>query len=68
MGAVAQALGRWEPRPLYRLSYREILREMIIDAQAAGVAIPADMPCDTDQHVKMAIVVLGRRLAMHAGK
>ena len=48
------------PRALYRVSYREALQAMILDAMVMGVQIPDDMPVDTPEHVKMAIVCMDR--------
>lgn len=56
----APEAGRLVPRALYRISYREALQAMILDAMVMGVQIPDDMPVDTPEHVKMAIVCMGR--------
>lgn len=60
------APGELRPRALYRADYREALCKMILEAVSLGVKIPDDMPVDTPEHIKMAIVYVGRLTTRHA--
>jgi hypothetical protein len=60
------APGELRPRALYRADYREALCKMILHAVDMGVKIPDDMPVDTPEHIKMAIVYVGRLTSQHS--
>lgn len=61
-----RAPGELRPRALYRADYREALCKMILEAVSLGVQIPDDMPVDTPEHVKMAIVYVARLTGQYA--
>ena len=65
MSGPAAAPGALVPRALYRADHREVLCKMILHAVDLGVPIPDDMPVDTPQHVKMAIVYVARLVMGH---
>lgn len=54
------------PIPRYTRQHRAVLREMIISALEMGVDLPADMPCDTEEHMAMAIVMVARLCGRNA--
>jgi hypothetical protein len=56
------------PRPLYGMSLRDQVRSAITRALEAGVSVPPDMPVDTDDHMRNAIVYLARLTGKHVGE